>query len=773
MKKGLRYYLLLLMTILLGLTGCGRNGGNAENTGAKGTEEGEEQEGAGQMGRYMETEYDLSEMLSRPGEIVKKEDGSYVIFDYNNGFLVSTDGGKTWEKDQKDWFDELNESSYIMNLKVSPKGGAVYAADPYPEEESEEEMIVTLHPVFYYVDEEGNKLELNIPYNAENYDYVNQFYFSPEGKLYGAALGGKLFEINLEDGSSREIYESNHTIKDIVFIGKSLMLFDEEDIVSFDPETGKTEQADEALKDFILNETSSNKYNYSDAKGLVTIQGEEENTVYMAFNKGLYRHIIGGSVTEQMVNGSLSTLGDPSAMLIDMELLPEGRFMILFSNGKLIHYTYDETVSSVPANTLTAYSLRDNDVLRQAIINYQKKNPDVYVKYEIGMDNSSGVTKEDALKKLNTEIMAGKGPDVFLMDGLPVDSYVQKGILADISPYLTDLEQEGALLQNVVDVYKKDDRIYMLPAQIKIMIMAGKQENISKIQDLKTLADEVEALREQYPEGSLFDFYTESVVLRALMENDMPAIISEDGSVDEVRLTEFLTQAKRIYQAEIAGIPQERLDEYRKNMSEIPVDELKYMIIASNNCFSMATGQCRIGIGTIGDFDWDLSSVVSLKNLNQNYGYAAYEGMIGNVFKPDTMVAVNAKSDQQEIAGELVQMLFSEETLSLPVTEGFAVNKKALQEKIDSRNGKDGEVFGGMASSDDEGNYFEYDMRGATQEEIDEVYHMLENAKIPNFGYDVIEDAIYELGADALNGSKSIEDTVGEIIKKVAIYLAE
>lgn len=770
MKKSIT--MLLVITMLLGFTGCGRNGGNTESAGAD-TQAGEEGEEAGQMGRYMETEYDLSQMLSRPGEIVKREDGSYVIFDYNNGFIVSTDGGKTWEKEEKDWFDELNQSNYIMNLKVSPKGGAAYVVEVNPEEESEEEEKYILHPVFYYVDEEGNKLELNIPYNAENYDYVNEFYFSPEGKLYGAALGGNLFEINLEDGSSKKIYESSSTIDEIVFIGSRFIMFAREDIIYFDPETGETEQIDAALEEFIQKETPSEKYNYSDVKGLLLIQGEEDNMVYMAFNKGLYRHIIGGNVTEQLIDGSLCTLGDPSANLVDMELMPEGRFMILYSNGKVIHYEYDETVSSVPANTLTAYSLKENNVLRQAIVNYQKKNPDVYVKYEIGMDSSSGVTREDALKKLNTEIMAGKGPDLFLMDGLPVDSYLQKGILADISPYLADLEQDGALLQNIVDAYKQDEKIYMLPAQIQIMIMAGKQENISKIQDLKTLADEVETLREKHPEGSLFDYYTENITLMSLLGNDMPAIVSADGSVDEAKLTEFLTQAKRIYQAEISGIPQNELDQYRKILSEIPEEEYKYMIGASNKSYGLAIGDNKIVLGTIGDFDWDLSSIVSLKNLNQDYEYAAYEGMIGNVFKPDTMVAVNAKSDQQEIAGELVHMLFSEETLSLPVTEGFAINKKALQKNIESRNGKDGEIFGGMSSTDDEGNYFTYDMRGAEQEEVDEIFHMLETANTPNFGYDVIENAIYELGADALNGSRSVEDTVAEIIKKVAIYLAE
>ena len=35
------------------------------------------------------------------------------------------------------------------------------------------------------------------------------------------------------------------------------------------------------------------------------------------------------------------------------------------------------------------------------------------------MAESDSVTREDAVKKLNTEIIAGNGPDLIVMDGLP------------------------------------------------------------------------------------------------------------------------------------------------------------------------------------------------------------------------------------------------------------------------------------------------------------------------------------------------------------------
>ena len=37
-----------------------------------------------------------------------------------------------------------------------------------------------------------------------------------------------------------------------------------------------------------------------------------------------------------------------------------------------------------------------------------------------------GITREDALKKLNTELLSGSGPDVLILDKMPYDSYMEK-----------------------------------------------------------------------------------------------------------------------------------------------------------------------------------------------------------------------------------------------------------------------------------------------------------------------------------------------------------
>ena len=53
------------------------------------------------------------------------------------------------------------------------------------------------------------------------------------------------------------------------------------------------------------------------------------------------------------------------------------------------------------------------------------------------------------LKTLNADIMAGKGPDILVLDGLPIASYMEKGLLADLSDVLDELKAGDGCFENM------------------------------------------------------------------------------------------------------------------------------------------------------------------------------------------------------------------------------------------------------------------------------------------------------------------------------------
>ena len=118
-----------------------------------------------------------------------------------------------------------------------------------------------------------------------------------------------------------------------------------------------------------------------------------------------------------------------------------------------------ENVKKNDKSALTVYMLEDNDNIWDSVGKFSIANPDCNVKVEVGISEEDSVTRTDAIKKLNTELMAGEGPDVIFLDGLPIESYIQKGILADLSEPLETLEENGEMLfENVASAYEREGK---------------------------------------------------------------------------------------------------------------------------------------------------------------------------------------------------------------------------------------------------------------------------------------------------------------------------
>ena len=180
-------------------------------------------------------------------------------------------------------------------------------------------------------------------------------------------------------------------------------------------------------------------------------------------------------------------MGDPSNGKYGMLVEDGPVFLVLFSSG-LSRFTYDETMPATPDKELKVYSLKKDQTLQQAVSAYQKAHQDVFVKYEVGMSGENGLTAEDAIKALNTEIMAGNGPDVIMLDGLPIESYLAKGMLADLSENLKAVEEKEEFFDNITRVYEEDGKIYAIPTRFRIPLLMGNEEFVSNIQDLSSLS---------------------------------------------------------------------------------------------------------------------------------------------------------------------------------------------------------------------------------------------------------------------------------------------
>ena len=77
---------------------------------------------------------------------------------------------------------------------------------------------------------------------------------------------------------------------------------------------------------------------------VLAVQGEQADVIYVAFSKGLYRHVIGGAAMEQVIDGNLTSLGDPQMGKGGLAVLADDEFAVLYPTTKLCRYVYDGTI---------------------------------------------------------------------------------------------------------------------------------------------------------------------------------------------------------------------------------------------------------------------------------------------------------------------------------------------------------------------------------------------------------------------------------------------
>lgn len=731
-------------------------------------------------GRYVEQEVELPVSPSRPAGIVKLTDGTLVIPDMAGPRLISKDGGETWETDEQEWYNKILEEYYIVDMAVLPNGDTLISGSKHGGEWE------TADKDFLLVKEDGTRLIFDMP-SSYNNEYVNHVFTSDSGRAFVQSIGSdSIYELNLEDGSAKPYLKTDTAVAMMTFAGNTMIICDSRADMRFYDMEKETYIEDAVWKDFMEEQYVLSNFSSSDNTYEIYFFPGEENTFYLAGKKGLHRHVVGGSAIEQVIDGTLSSFSSPSLALQGMIMLEGEQFLTLFSdyyNSKLIRYVYDPDIPTVPNQRIKAYSLKENDVLRQAISMFQNANSDAYVEYEIGMEEGSSTTRDDALKKLNTEIMSGEGPDILILDGLPVDSYIEKGVLKDLSPLLLEMTGSDALFENITNAFSKDGKMYYIPAQISMAFVAGHEKDIAQVKDLATLADAVEKLRKDNPEKDILGLYSERMVLKICALSGGAAWKKEDGRIDEAGLKEFFTQAKRIYDAQMDSLPQKLINDFKdldiryQTDYSIRYDESDFGLSIMKNVMEFSVEKEPLLLaGKVND-DYSYHNVISVKRTsgNEDCIIRPLEENGQTVFIPASLLGISSSTEKEETAQALVKMMLGTEVQAL-MTYGLPVNVAAFEEKLkdnEEQHKTEGESYAGMYTMSEDGTEMGFDVYWPDAQEKEEFRKLMLGAKRPYVPDTMLEDAVMEAGERFLQGRGSVDETVQAVTEKVSLYMAE
>lgn len=763
--------LLLSAVLVMALTGCsagGQSGGPASQGGQADGQIPAGQDGSGAggaKGRYVERLLEIPNGYDGNGSMGIMEDGKWKLIDAKNGKVsISGDEGKSWDTEvNKDLDNLLNlEQADITSAAVAPDGGMfisyVVWGDSSEKKPCPEKYI--------YFDKTGkkNEFELGIEkYKANALEAV----FNGNGSVFLLMNSDRIYEVDLKEHKANKRLElSGASVFGLFSCGDTVAAACHDNVYLYDADKKTMEASDPVLNQYVQGEESER----------VILGGGADGKILAASSRGIFSHVKGGNVMEQIADGNLITLGSPSQKPSQIFELSGGGIVILYANGEIDSYEYDPGALTVPDRQLSVYSLYDNITVRQAVYAFRRKHQDVYVKVVNGLSGGDGVTEEDAIRNLNTEILAGKGPDVILMDGLPLDSYVEKGMLAELGDLLAQVNKDGSYYKNILESCGSDGKIYAVPIRFSVPLAAGASDVISKMTDLSGLAEAVEKLAEGDVKETVLGMYTEKEVLALLWTVCAGAWNEGATGVDKEAVKELLTQAKRIYEAE-----QKHLDPKKKKEHEEKVASLESMEGKAGIDYDPQSGEWQMSGLMMGEQKIaaglyrsmaDMRMLFSVLKKDKTLSWQKWQGQKKDVFVPTGLAGISTAASDKDLAAEFVKTMLGEDVQQKDLGDGFPVNKAAFAKFSENPNAES-ECSLAIGDADDPDSVYDLSLIWPSEAQLREVEEMFESLKIPVNTTGSIREQVIDIGAAALSGEKGIEESAQEIYEKMQLLQQE
>lgn len=782
MGRGKRSVVYLIVGALVAgmLTGCGGDdigGTNLDSSGVNNTVSNEEDGQRTAMGRYVEQDVSLNgnSLSDWNSRVFRQEDGSLLLA-VNSGFVMrSWDNGGSWIGEQIPWLTQLvREGNYILSMAFGPDQTAAVIYTMSLEENTSENIKLLL------VKPDNTEIPVDIELTEED-GWLTAVYISDMGRIIVSTLSSNLYEVK-GDGSSEKFLTVEEGQPELLQFHGNLMLMDS---VGYDMPLIYDMEAKEYIEDDVLadfvKENFSGRDSYVGKSYDMFLLAEGDDVIYLAGQKGVYRHVLGGSAMEQVIDGNLSIFGNPVYTIMDMAVVHGDEFLVLFTGGKVVRFVYNPDIPTIPDDTLKVYSLKDKATIRQAINLYQTANPSIYVDYEVGLGQGRSITKEDAIKNLNTRIMAGEGPDVLILDDLPIDSYVEKGLLMDIAPILNGMGEKEAVLPNVVEAFREDAHVYTIPCEIQLPYILGRNSDLEKMTDLSGIAGAMEDIRKDNPEDDLLRISSQRGIMRIFSMASTPAWKTESGTVDKEAVSDFLEQTKRIYEAQMDGLSEEAVMQWEVRSAIYEGDygaafEDSDVVRMNRGEIYFKGDMCKFVAGSMKDID-EYTLQVSL-DMPDTFGECKSIPMAGqcdSVFWARTLMGINALSENTTLAQDFLKVVLGGE-VQTNVIDGIPVNKQAILDNYadQRRRYKDNDYISGSSClTNEEGIEVDITIRVPGEEQVDELIKWIESMDTAYVENTTFENVVYEEGIAYMKGNKSLTDAVDSIEKRLAIYLAE
>lgn len=593
--------------------------------------------------------------------------------------------------------------------------------------------------------------ELSSLIESEDYFYVSAFAVSGTGEAVLMANGNAIYVLNA-DGSlkgSIDTSDLSNGISNFVTLGDGSVaaLVYGEDYAAFDlrPVDTSAMQLGEATAslptDAYSARPSGGGYDF-------------------CYNKGesFYGYKLADGSEEKLVTWINCDVN--SNNLTSPYITEEGNIVCLsseYSNTGDGATTYFITLTKTPYDqvpqktTLTLACVYLNYYIKNQILDFNRKSSDYrievrdYSEFNTEDDYSAGYTK------LITEIGSGAVPDIMVTDGLPIETFGAKGLLADLWPFIDADEELGGragVMEPVFNALSQDGKLYEITSNFYITTIAGPASIVGT--EPGWTYDEMYAALDQMPEGcELFSLgTTRSDVFSSICMLNLSRFVDwttgecSFDSDDFISLMEFANRFPETFDWEHHEWTNEDSDAYRIKEGRQLLLTVSLPDAYNYNYYSEM-------------FNGDMA----LKGFPDVPGSGAVFNLNG------TSLAIASTCKNQDAAWSFVRTLLTREYQENN-TYGFCTNRELCEENIQSMVGE---------------SYYSYDQVTGeekeiifTQENADLITDLINNTSmVADYNTSQINDIINEEVAYYFSGEKSAQDVAATIQNRVSIYVNE
>lgn len=714
------------------------------------------------MGRYVEKRLEFPLEGRMPSQMLQRTDGSMDVFymateEYKDTYRYNTTDGQKWEKERLDW--KSVKDRYYGSVAYDGEDNLIVMATEYLESGGVSNFI--------YRENENAQLEqISIDWRDEkgspsDSGFIEEMKVAENGDLFFKKYSRSLSQYGIwqykQDGSFvRFIPAGGGNGKSAVDIrytldGGSLYIADSSRsaVIEISTEDGSE------VRSVPFDSFGENLVLATEADGALILENRS----------GIYRLAKGGSTWEKLVDGSLTSLSIPSTFFGSLIAAEDGAYYIIGVSGstsQLYQYVYDPDIATLPEKELVVYTLHENKALLQAAGEFQRDHPDIRVNVQVGMDGESSATESDMIKALNTELLNGKGPDVILLDGMPVQSYIEKGVLTDLSAVMKELSPEKTMNKTVVETFRNKDGIFAVPSSFSIPVIATAKGGAAGSKSLEELASFAAA----HPDKPLVGDKSPERLMELFYPVCAPAWIV-DGKVQEKGMSQFLDSVKTISETAAKSYPSYGNGK-QQSAGGYSAEDMK-KTRDSEDLFHWAFGRAHSYVKVLKGSNSFMDVALAMRQVGDGQ-LAILPGQADNIYIPEQILGINSSTKEREGAEDYVKLLLSAD-MQAQVTDmtAFPVSLEAMKQMLAE---EDDSVYMGLGGATYDSN--ESLMGGLpTAEEKKPLLNLWKSVKTPYLVDNALMEMIINEAQGYFTGEKSMDKVISDIKEATQLYLTE